>query len=624
MGDWEGIPAVVKWGKQRYDVLLRPGSSSDALKEEMFLFTGVPPGRQRMMCPGAWKGMLKAGAVLDETLALAAGQTEFSIMLVGTAEKMEEAEKTIVFAEDLKETGGNAEMKGDEIDACNIIALQKIPRARDDRKVEWYRYSHFVLGQPQRQIEDYIRRQREQVLQGERGPRLLRDCCVAQFGVELGASYISVLAVLSDGTLVSGMENGKIQLWRHCERLREVVHGPDAISCVTTLQGCHGVAFATGAAGSVKFWSSEGDCLKTFMAFYGTTPTCLVALCSPAYNCLAVVFRQARPFDPNAFRLVPANEEQRRRRAEAEAAQVQAQAAFDLHSSQVQILELSERGDIRLTFLGPIDSLGSFVTSLAVMGCDGIVAGNAQGGLHLWSLGNSAVGNSVLEWKFTKALQLWPNVANVGDGGVGSGGVSVVCMQALAVNSNVLAVSVEATSSAHNGAGSGVARAYIPTHGVVLIDMATCVVLAVLTAHTDVVRCMCAMPDGGLVTGGGKRDATVRTWHPSQWHASKERLPSETAPGLSFDSNLAHLNIDSARTDAQQGESAREGEATVEDPAGTVAYQQGVVPKLVQGAVQTLRELGYVFALTILADEKQGSQVFALAGARYNTVKICL
>ena len=37
-----------------------------------------------------------------------------------------------------------------------------------------------------------------------------------------------------------------------------------------------------------------------------------------------------------------------------------------------------------------------------------------------------------------------------------------------------------------------------------------------------------------------------------------------------------------------------------------------------------LKELGYVFALAVVRDTKPASQLFAVAGARYNSVKICV
>jgi hypothetical protein len=41
-------------------------------------------------------------------------------------------------------------------------------------------------------------------------------------------------------------------------------------------------------------------------------------------------------------------------------------------------------------------------------------------------------------------------------------------------------------------------------------------------------------------------------------------------------------------------------------------------------SAQVLDDPGYVVALALLPDTKPGSQLYALAGARYNRVSICL
>ena len=111
-----------------------------------------------------------------------------------------------------------------------------------------------------------------------------------------------------------------------------------------------------------------------------------------------------------------------------------------------------------------------------------------------------------------------------------------------------------------------------------LVDVTARSVLAVLAAHTDVVMCMAALPSGGLATGGGKHDATVKIWKPSQW--GEGGAPS----------------------------------AGSEEGASLVLREAALSPK----------EPGYVFALAVLRDTKPGSRLFALAGGWYNRVKICL
>ena len=84
-------------------------------------------------------------------------------------------------------------------------------------------------------------------------------------------------------------------------------------------------AFASAGAAIIKLWTATGKCIKELPAPAGTTPSLLVAL----HGSLEVVFRQARPFDRNAFRLVPTSEEGRRRRAADQAAHAQAAQLYD-------------------------------------------------------------------------------------------------------------------------------------------------------------------------------------------------------------------------------------------------------------------------------------------------------
>ena len=81
-------------------------------------------------------------------------------------------------------------------------------------------------------------------------------------------------------------------------------------------------------------------------------------------------------------------------------------------------------------------------------------------------------------------------------------------------------------------------------------------------------------------------------WDPAQWRTDRQT-----------DTTAA----------ATEGGGEREGGGAVPMP----------VPVLTEAA-QTLKEPGYVFGLVVLPDAKSGSQLYALAGARYNTVHICL
>jgi hypothetical protein len=79
---------------------------------------------------------------------------------------------------------------------------------------------------------------------------------------------------------------------------------------------------------------------------------------------------------------------------------------------------------------------------------------------------------------------------------------------------------------------------------------------------------MCQLPNGDLLTGGGKLDATLQLWSRSQ----------------------------------------------VEGVDGVVHSQSR----------KKLTEVGYVFSLAVLLDTKKDSNYYAVAAGRYNTIKIII
>jgi WD40 repeat protein len=134
-----------------------------------------------------------------------------------------------------------------------------------------------------------------------------------------------------------------------------------------------------------------------------------------------------------------------------------------------------------------------------------------------------------------------------------------------------LGVSIDPAPIEHNVISS-VAQLHIPiARGVLLIDMQTKTIRAALNAHKDVVQCICPLPDGSILTAGGKMDAKICHWK-----------SSDIANALSGD------------------------EATILTEA------------------KAMQEPGYVFDLQVLRDSDPTSKVFAIAGARYNTIKIVI
>ena len=100
-------------------------------------------------------------------------------------------------------------------------------------------------------------------------------------------------------------------------------------------------------------------------------------------------------------------------------------------------------------------------------------------------------------------------------------------------------------------------------------------VRAVLDGHRDRVTCICPLPDGRLLTAGGKFDATVQLWY------------SET---LTKVTNSRDENDDEI---------------------------------MISSESKQMKKPGYVFDLKVLPDNN-GSAVYAIAAARYNTINILI
>ena len=617
------VPATVRWGKERFTLQLTPGSPSDKLMQQIFALTRVPVERQKLMCAGAWRGALRSGSLLDASLALRPGQSELAIMLMGTAEAAPTApSEPTVFAEDLSEEDIAAAAAAATAEAVAkaegmIAALQLEPGLEREESHAMLsnlpvKYNYFVHGLPQQAIEGMLRRRRKCCT--------LLDVCAMTLGHEVGKAYVNAVACLADGTLASGLDNGHLQLWRHGRRLSELVHEPllgmlgqplEAIRCLVALPASEeGPVVASGAEGSVKLWT-HSTCVATIPTPPGVAPIALAV--PPGWSALAVAVRQARPFDPNAFRLVPQNEEQRQRRAEALAAQQVQRELFNQAARTVAVVGLAAGGAGSWQHLEPH---GAAVTALASIsmhppGESGVqqpgagelrsmhrpeeaslVSGDAEGSLRLWRRDTAvvgAVGRAEATWREAAQLQL-----------VSAATLSVIGVESLTGPPAVLATSLAAATATtddrapphHAAAADGAALLRIPAPAslgyVALVDVARQAVLATLDAHADFVGCMCALPDGSLATAGGKHDGTVRVWARSQWLDEAGGAPGGGGGGGGGDGG-------------------------------------GITPPLVlREATQTLSEPGYIFGMAALPDAKPSSPLFALACARYNTVKICL
>ena len=589
------IPVTLKWAKQLFTDQLQivPGGSSTAFKDSIQALTNVPRNRQKLLCkaPGAWKNVLADGIAFDAAI----GQNPLlTVILIGSSDVLPDPPpvppKFIedITPEELAEAEAKAEAQALAAAEGMIVALQTPPLVRcadGDRPLDLvYCYNALVTGVPQRQIEALLRERRQ-----AGGVDQLQGQVAMSMGLELRPAYINCLAVLEDGTLLSGLDDGHIQFWRHGQKVHDAVHEgvyggePGGVESLGILPhpspASGGPAFASGGRGCVRLWTAKGDLLRMLPSIPGTTPAHLVALggWGDGGACgVAAAFRITRQRDPNQFRLVPQDEEGRRRRAQAEAQEAAVQMALDRVAKGVQVWT-GELGSVELQTLmlePEIEAQAAPVTAMvglpdmARRSISCLVAGDAAGGLRVWHCSAGGSGShEEMPWRCTGLLQLQPQPAAT---------ATVVCMEPLP--NGLLAVSTDVGSRGAAGWPLVGANALsVPfACAVYVVDLAQSTVTVALKAHRDTVRCMSALPNGGLATGGGKHDATVRVWGPFRRQA--------------------------------------EGEAVEGD--------NGQLQTVLEAT--TLEKLGYCLALKALPDTKPGSGLFALAGARYNVVRICL
>jgi len=335
-----------------------------------------------------------------------------------------------------------------------------------------------------------------------------------------------------------------------------VIHAPHVlglgvVSLTTVPQNEYKVAIASGGNQSVKLWSAEGECVHTLYVPIGTTPLSegLASWRAGSVTYFASALRSVHGPQPRV-RLPPSNREEAKRVAEAEES-ADAMDAMAAHMRVcVQLWSLSDQGvaEDHLQVCGP------YPINALLFSNSRLIAGDVFGGLHIWQMGSSVKG-----WVCERRLRLHPP----------KNAASILSLKPL-TSSRVIACSAE--EGPLYGDSEGMTPLNVPQAiGVFLIDIVIGTVLAVLAGHIDSVICMCPLPNGGLVTGGGKKDATVQLWMPSLW-----QVPSDNGPPL-----------------------LRDASSKLKDP-------------------------GYCLALTVLPDADTGSLIYAVAAARYNAIKVVL
>lgn len=591
----ETISIHLKWAKKSFTLEIKDGDSGRSLKEKVKDETNVKVERQKILCQKKKSQPCWKGSLADDFVFSSDSEKVLFLTLIGSAEKIAEPPSTrIKFIEDMtKEQLRQVEeetLKEASKDAVGMIpALQKLPHLRDDGKQEMYQYNRLVTGLPQRQIEDILKQQN-----GASNP-LVGKVAMAM-GLELRRAYINDFAVLKDdGTLISALDDGHIQIWRHGELQHDVIHGGNdgGVDSVLSLNRngmleTQNIAFCTAGRGSYKFWTKTGREVKSlYTPVGGTSPTALVqvpvsestgsSIQESQLVCIVARLKVTVQTNPSQFRLVPQDEEGRQRRALAEAQESRRQELMMQMKTSVQVI-CGNRDSLSSYILRPHDNDAAPITCLTALSITKkesiLVCGDLRGGLRVWKpqvTRREAESDKVgfLEQVFIRLAPEDNQTKNC----------SIVCMEPLG-DGRHLAVSTDYNRDTQLSTNPG--NTDIPfSRAVYIIDMLKLLesgsidmdTTQILCGHdSDAVECMCALPNGGLLTGGGKLDAKLLLWKQSQLVSdgdSKRPLQAEAAQDLSS-------------------------------------------------------ACGYVFALDILHDLKPGSSQFAIAAGRYNVVKILL
>jgi WD40 repeat protein len=553
------VHVTLKWSKETYKLQLFVGESARTFKERVQALTGVPLERQKLLAKkGGWKGALKDDFVME-----AFASKLVVVTLIGSAEKLPEPPAIAPkFVEDLTPEELRAADSAEEQAAMAtaegmIIPLQLPPLLRQDGKMEAYQYNRLVNGLPQKEIENLLESQTQ--TKGD-----LSGKVAMTLGVELRRAYVNDLTVLDDGTLVSGLDDGHVEWWRHGALEHDVIHQAingevGGVDSVIAMNGR--ITLASAGRGSVRLWNDQAEQVLAFPSpLPGTSPVNLVTvgLGSEDAICLVASFKITRHSDPNQFRLPPQDEAGRRRRAQAEEQEAAIQEALARISRSIQIWFSVGTTELKSRVIE--SELGTEpITTVVTLKGDSVgklVCGDSAGGLRIW---NAQRTGSDMSFRQEQFLQLVPQGDVVGQN------CSIACMEAL--QDGRLVVSTEGivgTSGRPRLEMGATEVGIIFPQAVYVMDASSATTLAVLNGHKDVVQCICGLPNGDLLTGGGKFDATLQLWKQEQ-----------------------DVTI--------QTESAK-----------------------------TLSDVGYVFSLAVLPDAKAGSNRFAVAAARYNTVKIFL
>lgn len=464
----------------------------------------------------------------------------------------------------------------------DIVALQlESGIDRDDnKKMGTYEYNRLVKGLPQHQINDMLIGRSKH---SKSSSPLLGEVAMTM-GQELRRAYINSIDVLHDGTIVSGLDDGHVQLWSRGRLLKDARHASNCVEHVCTLPLSSSkveedeLSFITAGGGMICLWNEDGEIIWSRGSPSGTSPASIA--CGRIGNkadesliYLAACFRVTREVDPNQFRLVPQNDAERQRREDALARE---------RMIQHELLEVTRVIKVWM-YNGKSRAGNSGNGALSVVVREIFVQFDTQEEIasitHLLHMddGQLASGDN----SGVIRIFIWSTLQ---EGGLSElnpprqsaliqfrGGYSIACLEK--VQNQLLAVSLQPSGDSARVYPLAIAHDVISPFGIYIMDNRGTLKIS-LVAHSDVVRYICPLPDGSLLSAGGKLDATVRMW----------------------DSSV----ISDAVTTCESREEMRVvSDATI------------------------MKEPGYVFDLKVLSDSN-GSSVYAIAAARYNVIKIII
>lgn len=495
-------------------------------------------------------------------------------------------------------------------------------------------------------------------------------------GLELQRAYVNDLAVLNeDGTLVSGLDNGHIQMWKHCHRIGDIVHqsaggfggfgafsGVDSVLALNNSTTSSPASFATAGKGCIRIWDKDGEhLLGRPSPLPHASPTGLVQISIGSPNntsfdsnmlCLAARFRIARP-PSRRTRLVPQDSASRGRIAEIETSETLVNEKLTRLSESVQILfadtgnvRASERNNnnnsnndentvstsgtanpvLRQTFLkspSPVMALASWEDGDTTM----LAVGDEQGGIMFWKIGPAALSSQGINTPILSYTKLkYLAITSIENPSVSRS--AVVCIK-YAKKTRQMFISTREmppTRLSDSPSASDTLRdvpitcfPLQPAQAVHCIDVDAILnsshvdpLIFTLDGHKDIVHCVLPLPNGDIMTAGGKMDATTQIWSRSQIREATARNGDNRCGG--DDMTVFTDNIGVQHTSPP--------------------------PILRQAATTNLcKDAGYIFAAELLKDFKNQAKSspvnaidrrrqtgipFAIAVARYNVVKILL